>query len=150
MRILHTTLLLAALTGATLASAADPLFKKKSGPSDFLPVDQAFELQPLEYRDGKLTVSWRIAKNYYLYRNRFKFALTAPAGAPLEPAVFPVAEKYEDEHFGTTEIYRSSVSIKVPASGTPAGPLKLSVSYQGCADAGLCYPIQTRTLDVTR
>ncbi len=146
MKILHTTLLLAALTSATLASAADPLFKKKSGLSDFLPVDQAFELQPLESRDGKLTVGWRIAKDYYLYRHRLKFSLVSPAGATLGEPSLPAGEKHMDEHFGETEVYRDllEVSFPAPAANTP---VQLKVVYQGCADAGLCYPPQTRTLD---
>lgn len=126
------------------ALAADSLLPKKRGQVEFLPVDQAFELQPLERREGKLLVSFRIADRYYLYRDRFKFTLTAPAGAKLGAALLPPGLKYKDEYFGEVDIHRETLRAELPYRGT--GPVTLSVSYQGCADAGLCYPVQTRTL----
>ncbi len=131
------------------APAADSLLPKKSGQIEFLPVDQAFDLQPLERRDGKLIVSWRIAKNYYLYRDRLKFTLVEPAGAKLGAVQLPVAEKHQDEHFGETAVYRERLQAELPLTAAKAGAVKLTVAYQGCADAGLCYPIQTRTLTHT-
>lgn len=136
-----------ALLGLSLsAMAGDTLFKKAGAQPDYLPVDQAFELQPLEVRDGQLVVGWRIAKDYYLYRHRLKFSLLEPAGASLAAANLPAGEKHLDEHFGETEVYRDRMEARF---ALPAGkaPYKLKVSYQGCADAGLCYPPQTRTLD---
>lgn len=142
-----------ALAGMTLAaaalsaSAADSILGKKSEP-EFLPVDQAFEIQPLESRKkGELTVGWRIAKGYYLYRDRLKFSLAAPAGAKLGAAVLPAGEKHEDEHFGTTIVYRGLFEAALPV-GAAKGPYSVTVQYQGCADKGLCYPPQTRTLEL--
>ena len=137
------------LAGA--AQAADGLLKKKAGPVEFLPVDQAFEIQPLVRReDGMLEVSWRIAREYYLYRDKLKFKPAAPAalklGAPLLPAALP----YEDEHFGTVQVYHDRLVVQLPFERSAKGPISLTVSYQGCADAGLCYPPQTRTLETAR
>ena len=133
-------------------AAGDSLLPQKGTP-EFLPVDQAFELQPLERRDGKLIVSWRIAKNYYLYRDRLKFTLVAPARATLGAVQLPVPEKYKDEHFGETDIYRERLQAELPLIGAPgktaSAAVKLSVAYQGCADAGLCYPVQTRSLELS-
>jgi thiol:disulfide interchange protein DsbD len=129
-------------------AAADGLLPKKK--QDFLPVDEAFELQPLEVRDGALEVSWRIAQDYYLYRDRLKFTLAQPAGTTLGTPVLPASEKYHDEHFGTVEVFRHTLRAKLPLAAAAAGPYKLTVVYQGCADAGLCYPPQTRTLEAAR
>jgi len=136
-----------ALVAACAAHAADKPFGKK--PPDFLPVDQAFELQPLVWKDdGTLEVSWRITKDYYLYRDRLKFTAAPPAtlGKPALPPSLP----YEDEHFGTTQVYRDKLIVLLPYPGAAKGAVKLTVVYQGCADAGLCYPPQTRTLEATR
>jgi thiol:disulfide interchange protein DsbD len=142
--------LAAALLFVALSAHADGLLPKKSEP-EFLPVDQAFELQPLEYRDGKLHVSWRITKGYYLYRDRFKFTLTQPAAAKLGKPVLPPSESHKDEHFGKTEIFHDAKLVaQLPVSGAAAPPFKLTVVYQGCADKGLCYPPQTRTLEAER
>lgn len=133
--------LLLAAAGAAVA-ADDPFGKKKP---EFLPVDEAFELQPLVRKDdGTLEVSWRIAKEYYLYRDRLKFTASAPVklGKPVLPASLP----YEDEHFGTTQVYRDKLVVQLPAAEA-GGRVKLTVVYQGCADAGLCYPPQTRSLE---
>lgn len=130
----------------SVVAGADSLLPKKRAQQDFLPVDQAFELQPLERADGKLIVSWRIADRYYLYRDRLKFSVTEPAGAAPGKPVLPAATKHRDEYFGEVDIFRGTLRAELPYRDP--GPVKLSVSYQGCADAGLCYPIQTRTLDL--
>ena len=144
-----------AFTGMTLlmslaAAAAGPFGKKAE---EFLPVDQAFELQPLVWKDdGTLEVSWRIAKDYYLYRDRLKVTTAAPVrlGKPVLPPSLP----YEDEHFGTTQVYRDKLVIKVPIEILPYSlegkGIPVTVVYQGCADAGLCYPPQTRKLEAER
>jgi thiol:disulfide interchange protein DsbD len=126
---------------------ADSLLPKKQ--PEFLPVDQAFEIQPLEVRHGKLHVEWRIAKGYYLYRERLKFTLEAPAGAALGAPALPRGEQHEDDYQGKTEVYRQTLAAELPLP-QGKGPVKLAVGYQGCADAGLCYPPQTRTLELAR
>ncbi|HUS24114.1 MAG TPA: protein-disulfide reductase DsbD domain-containing protein [Candidatus Binatia bacterium] len=131
-------LLVTALVAGS-AAAAEPLLPRHAAQQDFLPVDQAFELQPLERKGGALLVRWRIAKGYYLYRDRLQF--DAPG-----KAVLPVGEAHHDEIFGDGEMYRNELIAKLPAAETP----KLTVTYQGCADAGLCYPPQTRTLELGR
>lgn len=141
-----------ALAGMTLsvAAAADGLLPKKSGLPEFLPVDQAFELQPLERTEGRLEVSWRIAKGYYLYRDRLKFSPAAPASLKLDAPKLPPSQAHDDEHFGTMQVYRDKLVVALPMSKAPKEPLSVTVVYQGCADAGLCYPPQTRTLEVGR
>jgi thioredoxin:protein disulfide reductase len=115
---------------------------------EFLPVDEAFELQPLVRKDdGTLEVSWRITKDYYLYRDRLKFTAAAPASLKLGKPALPASLPYEDEHFGTTQVYRDKLVVTLPATGATTGPVSVKVVYQGCADAGLCYPPQTRTLE---
>jgi thiol:disulfide interchange protein DsbD len=126
-------------------AGADPFAKKAP---EFLPVDQAFELQPLVWKeDGTLEVSWRIAKNYYLYRDRLRFTAAAPVSLKLGKPALPPSLPYEDEHFGTTQIYRDRLVVQLPFTKDAKGGVRLTVVYQGCADAGLCYPPQTRTLE---
>ena len=138
---------MALVTASTAFAAGAGGFGKQK--PDFLPVDQAFELQPALWKeDGTVEVSWRIAKDYYLYRDRLKVTAAAPfkLGAPVLPASLP----YEDEHFGTVQIYRDKLVVQAPVETTPYSPegkgIRVTVVYQGCADAGLCYPPQTRTL----
>ena len=137
--------LVAATVLAASAAHAAGFGQKKP---EFLPVDEAFELQPLVRKaDGTLEVSWRITKDYYLYRDRLKFTAVAPAAMKLGKPALPASLPYEDEHFGTTQVYRDKLVVTLPASGATTGPVSVKVVYQGCADAGLCYPPQTRTLE---
>ena len=148
----------AALTlalGATLLSgmaAADGFWPQKGGAGngasrDLLKADDAFRLVAAE-RDGqRLKVSWDIAPGYYLYRKRISVQALAPAGARLDAPQLPRGEMVQDEQ-GSSEIYHGSLQADLRWPSGSAAPQRLQVSYQGCAEAGVCYPPQTRQIDV--
>src|SRR5690349_7435534 len=112
-----------AFAGMTLLASfaamagTDPFAKPKP---EFLPVDEAFEVQPLVWKDGMLEVSWRIHKDYYLYRDRLKFTTTAPT-LKLGKPVLPASTPHEDEHFGTVQVYRDKLVVQVPATAEAKG-----------------------------
>jgi thiol:disulfide interchange protein DsbD len=106
----------------------------------FLPVDQAFSLHVERSDTGSTVLSWDIAPGYYLYRERQRF-VGLPAGS--EP-VLPPGRPYHDEYFGDSQIYRDSLQVVIQ----DADVATLELGWQGCADAGLCYPPQTRTVDL--
>ncbi|MFC0269660.1 protein-disulfide reductase DsbD [Kushneria aurantia] len=104
-----------------------------------LPADQAFQPRP-EVVGDSLVIDWRIAPGYYLYRHAF--ALDAEGRAlSLE---LPDGEPIEDEYFGRSEVYRLGLSMSAPLNGAT----QVTLHWQGCADAGLCYPPQQRSFDV--
>jgi thiol:disulfide interchange protein DsbD len=110
---------------------------------DFLDPDEAFKFSAGAPGAKTLEVRWQIADGYYLYRQKFKFELT---GGTLGAASYPAGKMKNDENFGQVEIYRKEVRITLPverAPGTTAVTLK--ATYQGCADAGLCYTPITQT-----
>lgn len=112
----------------------------------FLPVDEAFELYPALLQDGQLELQWRIAPAHYLYQFRLRVEIVEPADAELAPVPWPSGLPYHDEHFGDVQIYRDALRVQIPAG--QAAPTRLKVHYQGCADAGLCYPPQQRIVEV--
>ncbi|WP_411833120.1 protein-disulfide reductase DsbD family protein [Pseudoxanthomonas mexicana] len=124
---------------APLAAAADP--------DDLLPVDQAFVLSARAPAADRIEVEWKIADGYYLYRHRTDVQATAGfAGGKL---VLPRGKAYTDEFFGEVETYRDRLVATLPgqaAAGATSATLR--IKYQGCADVGICYPPQTRTLNV--
>nr|UMW97443.1 Cytochrome c-type biogenesis protein DsbD, protein-disulfide reductase [Escherichia coli] len=90
---------------------------------------------------------WRIADGYYLYRHRT--SVKADAAFTGATMALPKGKAYRDEFFGDVETYRKELLGTL--TGTPAAGASattLTVKYQGCADAGVCYPPQTRTLKV--
>ena len=86
---------------------------------DLLAPEKAFEFSARTLDRGSIEVHYRIAKGYYLYRERFAFA-TDPATVTLGPPKFPAGIAHSDAFFGRTETYRNEVSIVVPVTGAPA------------------------------
>ena len=101
--------------------------------------------------DGQtIEVVFDIAKGYYLYRDKFRFAVDGD-GVTLGTPVFPRGKEKNDENFGKVEVFFKNVAIRLPVERNASGelPLKLNVTSQGCADAGVCYPPQVQTVAVT-
>ena len=109
----------------------------------FKPSARALDAQTIE-------VAFAIAKGYYLYREKFRFAVDGE-GVTLGAPVFPKGKEKDDENFGKVEVFYNRVAIRLPVERNASGalPLTLKVTSQGCADAGVCYPPQTQTVAVT-
>ncbi len=115
---------------------------------DLPPVDQVFVLSAKATARDRIEVSWKIADGFYLYRHR----TSAKADAAFTNAKLnlPDGDKHHDEFFGDVETYRQSLTGVLTGTATDgASSTTLTIKYQGCADAGVCYPPQTRTLKVT-
>lgn len=140
-------LLILLSTGLAAGTPFDAPFNPLAigGYGDFLPPDQAFQLQAYAIPGATILV-WRIANGYYLYRKRLKIKVT---NGDLENARFPPGEMVNDPNFGRVEIYRHQLRVKLTYTTAPTDkPVQLAVTYQGCADGGLCYPAITRQLKV--
>lgn len=144
---IRTTLLLAALSVA-VSAAAKPWWLRgaSSNDSDFLPPDVAFRVGARIDGDA-VRVRWVIADGYYLYRKRFEIAAESP-DLWLGPPAFPPGTIKTDAYLGEQEIYTQQVeaSATFKRSDFGAHPLQIKVTYQGCAEAGLCYPPITKVL----
>lgn len=122
----------------------------KSSGDDFLPPDVAFRFDALADGTDRVRLNWEIADGYYLYRARTKVATSSP-DAQLGAAQFPAGQVKTDEYFGKQEVYHHELIATVPVARASGGILQLplEVTYQGCADAGLCYPPITKSVKVT-
>ncbi|KGJ87848.1 protein-disulfide reductase DsbD [Thalassotalea sp. ND16A] len=149
---MRSILALCLLTIAMLAApsqAQDSIFDTSldslfSNDQEFLPVDQAFQFDFNQQQD-KLEVYFAIADGYYLYKGKLKFkAVDAEFTLP----VLPRGEDHEDEYFGVQEVYYKQVKFTLPLSNVgPNG--ELTITYQGCADKGLCYPPTKQTVPLS-
>ena len=115
--------------------------------SDLLPVDEAYVLSAEATAADTVRIRWKIADGYYLYRHRTSVQ-TATPGARSGALKLPKGEPHEDEFFGKTETYRDELLATLPDIAGAGATVSLKIKYQGCADAGICYPPQTRTLSV--
>ncbi len=128
------TFLLVLFAGFAQAAPGNPFETK----ADFLPVGKAFTFTSERLESGETQLYWQIADGYYLYKQRMKFDGLA------EKPVLPQGEAHSDEFFGEQEVYRQGLEVKIPAGVT--GQVKLG--WQGCADAGLCYPPQSISVNL--
>ncbi|MBN8914133.1 MAG: protein-disulfide reductase DsbD [Rhizobiales bacterium] len=106
-----------------------------------LKADEAFTVSATRATDGGLSLSWRIAPGTYLYRESLK----AGMGGASVPLALPPGEPKDDPNFGPVDIYHRSVAAQttaLPATGT------MDISFQGCAEQGVCYPAVTRQVDL--
>src|SRR5689334_4170017 len=108
---------------------------------DLLPVDQAFALAASAPARDRVQLQWTIADGYYLYRHRI--AVTAQDGTPLGTLQLPAGDRHTDPFFGEVETYRHQLRALLPVTAS-GDRVVLQVKYQGCADAGVCYPPQKR------
>jgi len=140
-----------AATPAPRQSGIDALLGTAKGRGDdFLAPDQAFRFAAIADGSDRVRLDWTIAEGYYLYRARIK-VVTPGSGVQLGPVQFPPGQLKSDEYFGKQEIYHHELIATVPVVRARGGALELplQVTYQGCAEAGLCYPPITKTVTVS-
>ncbi len=138
-------------SGAGFLDSLGTKFGLSGKGNSFLEVDQAFVFSAKAPDARHIVARWKIEDGYYLYRDKFTFDLQDASGVTLGAAQFPPGKVKQDPNFGATEVYHNEVVITLPLSRADPAPGKISlrVGYQGCAEAGLCYPPVTKTVSVT-
>ena len=117
-------------------------------PKGLLDPAEAFRLTVTALDARSAQVEFRIARGYYLYRDRFRFETAA--GKPIADAELPSGKVKQDPFFGRSEIYRDRVRIRVPLTGADLAQerVRLKVVSQGCSDSGVCYLPQEHWVEV--
>ena len=141
MRLTGALLLLSLLGLMSGSAAAKPWWMRgiDSNETDFLPPDAAFRVGARV--DGDLLrVRWIIADGYYLYRRKIEVTAESP-DLVVSAVSLPGGVLKNDPYLGTQEIFLHQVEGTVAYKRLDFGahPLQIKVTYQGCADAGLCY-----------
>lgn len=128
------------------ATPASPqnVFSAFKQDNEFLPVEQAF-IFDFRQSGNQLELNWTIADGYYLYKDKIKLAGIAVS---FSHPTMPTGEAHEDEYFGKTEVFRQKLSLTVPLTDIDPKDAVLKVRFQGCADAGLCYPPVTQEVPI--
>lgn len=134
--------LLVLIAPLAYVSLAEPL-NFDDVPSDaqeFLPVEQAFVFAP-KVESGRLTLEWAIAPNYYLYQDRIQVLGDKKQILPLK--FDHPADLKNDPNFGQVKVFHDHLIVTVELQSLKS----VILSYQGCSQAGLCYPAQTLEVD---
>lgn len=117
----------------------------------FLPVDQAFRLEVRASGPRAVQVSFVQAPGVYLYREQMTATWRA-AGAAEQPLGWdlpPAESKFDPNFEKTMEVYHQSIQGGLTLPADARGEAVLTLGYQGCADAGICYPPQKRAFKVS-
>ncbi len=143
--LLFLVLALPASAAGLLDSRPSSTLGSINNSADFLPVREAFKLSLVENTPQSIKLRFVATEGYYLYRHRFQFRAD-PADIALGTAQLPKGEQKHDEFFGDVEVYHGILDIDLPRTDSRA--FTLVVTYQGCADKGLCYPPETERLSI--
>ena len=106
--------------------------------AEFLPPDQAFAFQAVSTAQDKATLTWKIADGYYLYHDQLKVI----EGAKTLSLNLPKPQQKDDPNFGITAVHYGQVQTTVPMQANQS----YKIEWQGCAESGLCYPVQRTTI----
>lgn len=114
--------------------------------SQFLPVNEAFKVSARSDSAASktvLAVDFAITPGHYVYRDKIK--LTLPKGVSAAPLSFNQGVHYiDDPQFGRVPVFdQSSVTATTTLTTTSAAAIEnaaITIQWQGCAKAGLCYP----------
>ena len=109
--------------------------------SELLAPEQAFPLTVSLASPMEVVLDFKTKPGYYLYRDRISFAVD---GTLVKPDSMPPSESKNDPTFGVVQVYHQPVRIRLPLSAAITSSAMLTVTSQGCADVGVCYPPQTR------
>ncbi|MFB0935575.1 MAG: protein-disulfide reductase DsbD [Propionivibrio sp.] len=120
-----------------------------AGAAELLHPAQAFKPSARALDGQTIEVRFEIAKGYYLYRDKFRFAVDADVVKLGTPSL-PKGKEKMDETFGKVEVFYREALVRLPVERNSSGvlPLTLQVTSQGCADAGVCYPPQKQQVSV--
>lgn len=138
----------AELGGARQSSQGSGLLVESTGQTAFLPVHEAFRVGVLEADAQQVVVQFDMAPGYYLYRHRLGFAFDNTAEGGVAAVDLPEGLHKTDEFFGDVEVYYDQLQVVLQRSPASLGADQLRVDFQGCADAGLCYPPETLSLQL--
>lgn len=147
-----TNVQMGAASATSRAQSAAPLFKSNRAttqPDDFLPPDEAFRFAASMLRADAVALTWIIAEDYYLYKERIQVTTTTP-NIQLGQVQLPEGKPKHDEFFGDTEVFYEIVegTLPIARAADSTGTLDLKITYQGCAEDGLCYNPITKTVSL--
>ncbi len=132
------------------ASAQSSLSGLMGEASEVLDPDVAFVLEVVPAGDNRATATILISEGHYLYRDKTGFLLPNDPDVQVNVSGLTPGKLKHDDFFGDVEVNRKIVTAELmfEHQGT-ARDVELSVGYQGCADIGICYPPQTKTVNFT-
>ncbi|MFA9460106.1 protein-disulfide reductase DsbD [Thiohalorhabdus sp. Cl-TMA] len=146
------TVALPAASAGTGSSGGAATAAATSGARDLLPPEKAFKPSVTATGTDQVKAAWEVADGYYLYRDKLDLRVVKPEGLKVAGRELPPGKKKYDEVFDKElRIFRKEAALtaNLARDGSGAQPVTVELRYQGCADAGVCYPPQTKQAALT-
>ena len=105
-----------------------------------LPADEVFKISTTLVDPNSFFITWKIKPGYFLYADRIKVFAHKSSRAEIGLLQFPPTVIKKDSLGHTYAVYRNELVLPVPILGQQEGRSILNVDFQGCSDAGFCYP----------
>jgi thiol:disulfide interchange protein DsbD len=135
-------LALAAVLAATAFAGAAPAQEPK-----LLANERAFAFSARGLDPQTVEARFVIAEGYYLYREKLRFSVEPGA---VTGVALPPGKMKEDAYFGNVETYRNQIVVALPlAAAAPGRTVTVGAESQGCADLGVCYPVQIQKVTLS-
>ncbi|MCB5189077.1 protein-disulfide reductase DsbD [Methylobacillus caricis] len=120
---------------------------------NILPPEQAFKLSVEFINADTLQADFQVAPGHYLYKDKIKFKIE-PDNHKIGPPTLPSGDWKQDPTFGKSEVFHQdfAASVKLAlakqADDKPNHGIKITATYQGCSEKGLCYPPINKTFEL--
>jgi thiol:disulfide interchange protein DsbD len=113
-----------------------------------LAAEEAFKLDHIVTGPAEAVIRWQIPQFYYLYKEKFAFS---SQDFIIEDVQFPVAQIKEDPFFGASEVYHDVVEATLRLTPIVKNQKNgvLNITYQGCWEGGICYPLLKTSLTLS-
>jgi len=123
-------------------NALDNSLGLSAGDDEFLDPDVAFIADIVAESPTSLLARWTIAEGYYLYRDKLSVETSDTDGVTITAIDIPEGETKHDEFFGDVQVFHNEVLARISLARTAdkATDITVQLGYQGCAEAGICYP----------
>lgn len=116
-------------------------------PAELLASDEAFAFTSETNGQGQVILNWVVAPNYYLYQEKIQATLLEGT-AKLGALQLPKAENKFDKVFNKNlQVYYGPFTGSLPVTDL-SGTAKIQITFQGCAEVGVCYPPMKKTIDI--
>ncbi len=126
--------------------AAEPLLSLPGAApvyeTGLLEPEQAFIPSVTVVDSSTLKVIWTIADGTYLYRDRLSVDLVDADKVAVMALELPPGKLKEDEFFGLQQVYyrQATAVVRLWRRTADALDIQVKITYQGCAEIGVCYP----------
>lgn len=113
-----------------------------------LPANKAFKIKALKLDPNTINIKWKIAKNYFLYKNCLQIINKDKNNLQLGTITYPSAVMKINNQGQKIPVYHDNLILNIPLLSEQAGESLLEIRYQGCSDEGFCYPPEKKIIKV--